>query len=236
VAGTGFQSRLKRAGPALRTGMNSPWDLLVVKDTLYIAMAGHHQIWTLNLAKDRLEPWAGDGGENRRDGRLDMARFAQPSGLTTDGKTLFVADSEVSAIRAVPIDGTGEVSTLVGEGLFEFGDIDGEGDKVRLQHALGVAYHDGKLYVADTYNSKIKVLDPEKRVCKTFQGGDAPGWLAAPVFQEPGGISYAAGKLYIADTNAHRIRVIDLESKAVSTLKFEGVEAPRRLAGRKPGP
>ena len=66
-------------------------------------------------------------------------------------------------MRAVPLDGKGEVKTIVGEGLFEFGDVDGVGDEVRLQHALGVAYHDGKLYVADTYNSKIKVLDPEKR-------------------------------------------------------------------------
>jgi DNA-binding beta-propeller fold protein YncE len=108
----------------------------------------------------------------------------------------------------------------VGEGLFEFGDVDGEGDKVRLQHALGVAYHDGKLYVADTYNSKVKVIDPEKRTCRTYLGG-------AGLFNEPGGISYAGGKLYLADTNAHRIRVIDLKTKAVSTLPLQGVEAPR---------
>ena len=137
-----------------------------------------------------------------------------------------MADSEVSAIRAVPLDGDGEVKTVVGEGLFEFGDVDGEGDKVRLQHALGVAYHDGKLYVADTYNSKIKLLDPVKRTCKTFLGGEPEGWLATPLFSEPGGISYADGKLYVADTNAHRIRVVDLKTKTVSTLKLQGVEAP----------
>ena len=68
--------------------------------------------------------------------------------------------------------------------------MDGVGDKVRLQHALGVAYHDGKLYVADTYNSKIKVIDPEKRTCKTFLGGEPDGWLATPLFNEPGGLSY----------------------------------------------
>ena len=90
----------------------------------------------------------------------------------------------------MPLDGKGEVKTLVGEGLFEFGDVDGVGDKVRLQHALGVAYHDGKLYVADTYNSKIKVLDPAKRTCKTFLGGEPDGWLAGPMFNEPAGLSY----------------------------------------------
>src|SRR5205823_12633714 len=121
--------------------------------------------------------------------------FAQPSGLASDGTHLYVADSEISAIRSVPLAGKGNVKTIVGEGLFEFGDIDGEGNKVRLQHALGVAYHDGALYVADTYNSKIKVIDPEARSCKTFLGGDADGWLAGPQFFEPAGISYAAGKL-----------------------------------------
>jgi thiol-disulfide isomerase/thioredoxin/sugar lactone lactonase YvrE len=231
LAGTGEQGQDRfMGGAALKVGLNSPWDLLLHKGQLFIAMAGHHQIWTLELAKDRLEPWAGSGNENIRDGRLDQARFAQPSGLATDGKNLYVADSEVSAVRAVPLDGTGEVTTIVGEGLFKFGDVDGEGDAVRLQHALGVAYHDGKLYVADTYNSKIKELDPEKRLCKTFVGGDATGWLAGPVFQEPAGISFADGKLYIADTNAHRIRVVDLKTKAVSTLNLQGVQAPKSAA------
>ncbi len=139
-----------------------------------------------------------------------------------------MADSEVSAVRVVPLDGEGEVKTIVGEGLFEFGDVDGEGSRVRLQHALGLTYHDGKLYVADTYNSKIKQLDPVKRTCTTFLGGEPEGWLATPLFSEPGGISCADGKLYVADTNAHRIRVVDLKTKTVSTLKLQGVEAPKR--------
>jgi hypothetical protein len=207
--------------------LNSPWDLWRAGDRLFIAMAGHHQIWALDLTKKVLAPYAGDGRENIRDGPLASARFAQPSGLTGDGTTLYVADSEVSAIRAVPLNGKGEVKTLVGEGLFEFGDVDGTGDKVRLQHALGVVYHDGKLYVADTYNSKVKVLDPGKRTCTTLLGGEPEGWLAPPLFNEPAGISYAAGKLYLADTNAHRIRVIDLKTRTVGTLKLSGVEAPK---------
>ena len=121
----------------------------------------------------------------------------------------------------------GEVKTLVGVALFEFGDKDGIGRDVRLQHALGVAYHDGKIYVADTYNSKIKVLDPKTRECVTFVGGEPEGWYTGPTFSEPAGISYADGKLYLADTNAHRIRVVDLKTRTVSTLKLTGVEAPR---------
>jgi DNA-binding beta-propeller fold protein YncE len=228
LAGTGKQGRDRRlGGRALEVGLNSPWDLLLKDGKLYIAMAGHHQIWTLDVAAGTLQPFAGTGGENIGDGPPENAYFAQPSGLATDGTMLYVADSEVSAIREVPLDGKGNVRTLVGEGLFEFGDVDGSGDKVRLQHALGVAWADGKLYVADTYNSKIKQLDPATRECKTFQGSEAEGWQPSHTFNEPGGISYAAGKLYLADTNAHRIRVVDLKTKAVSTLKLQGVEAPK---------
>jgi hypothetical protein len=113
-----------------------------------------------------------------------------------------------------------------GEGLFNFGDKDGVGSEVRLQHALGVAYYDGKIYVADTYNSKIKEIEPKKQSCTTFRGNKDQGWLEEREFFEPGGICAAGDKLYIADTNAHRFRIIDLKTKKLSTLKLQGVEAP----------
>ncbi|MFO0841278.1 MAG: thioredoxin-like domain-containing protein [Gemmataceae bacterium] len=228
AAGTGEQGRDREGdGPALKVGLNSPWDLLLLGDRLYIAMAGHHQIWVMDLARNTVAAFAGDGGEDIVDGPLNRSRFAQPSGLATDGKTLWVADSETSSVRSVPLTSRGEVRTVVGQDLFKFGDADGVGDQVRLQHALGVAYHGGKLYVADTYNSKIKVLDPATRESKTFLGGEPAGWLATPLFSEPAGICYADGKLYVADTNAHRVRVVDLKTKTVSTLKLQGVEAPK---------
>ncbi len=115
----------------------------------------------------------------------------------------------------------------MGKGLFDFGDKDGVGDQVRLQHALGVLFHEGKLYVADTYNSKIKIIDPKDRSSKTFVGG-SDGWLGHRLLNEPGGLSYANGKLYVADTNGHRIQVVDLKTKAISTLALHGVEAPKR--------
>lgn len=223
VAGTGYQNRLRQGGPALNTGLNSPWDLYVQDNFLFIAMAGHHQIWTLDLTKKVIFPFAGNGFENIVDGPNAMSCFAQPSGLASDGLSLYVADSEVSAIRSVGFDGDQGVKTLVGTGLFDFGDKDGVGTKALLQHALGVVFVDGKLYVADTYNNKIKVIDLKETSCTTFVGGSAD----QPVFSEPGGISYADGKLYVADTNAHRIRVVDIKTRAVSTLDLQGVEAPR---------
>jgi sugar lactone lactonase YvrE len=235
VAGTGKQDRYDRnkPGPALETGLNSPWDLLAHEGKVYIAMAGHHQIWTYDPADERVAPFAGNGRETIADGPLRLASFAQPSGLATDGTLLYVADSETSSIRAVPFAPDGKVSTIVGEGLFEFGDVDGVGEKVRLQHALGVAYKAGKLYVADTYNSKIKLIDPEKQSCTTFLG-DPAGWLKPKMFNEPGGVSIAGNRLYIADTNNHRIRVADLGTKEVTTLQLQDVPPVRReLAAKK---
>ena len=216
-------ARAMKGGPALKTDLNSPWDVLVVGDALYIAMAGHHQIWKLNLTQRFLANFAGTSNEDIRDGPRTSANFAQPSGLATNGTTLYVADSESSSIRSVVLAGVGQVRTLVGSGLFVWGDQDGVGQSVKLQHPLGVIYHDRKLYVADSYNGKVKVLDPVTRACTTLAGGKlGDEW----VFDEPGGLSYADGKLYVADTNAHRIRTIDLKTREVATLELQGVSPP----------
>jgi thiol-disulfide isomerase/thioredoxin len=241
IIGTGEQDRepmnrrLDKPVPARSIGLNSPWDLLLHDGTLFIAMAGHHQIWAYDLKTKEIVPFAGSGRENIGDGPLPFANFAQPSGLATDGKNIYVADSEISALRKVPLNGQGRVVTLVGRGLFVFGDQDGPGrvddpldDKkeARLQHAMGVVHHDGKLYMADTYNSKIRVFDLKTNELSTLVGGNEWGWLVPGPFSEPGGISYANGKLYLADTNAHRIRVVDIATKAVKTLELKGVNPP----------
>lgn len=233
LAGTGRQEgdfdnrRLQTAVDARSIGLNSPWDLLLHGRQLFIAMAGHHQIWVLDLETKKLRPFAGTGREDIKDGPLYAANFAQPSGLASDGSHLYVADSEVSAIRKVPLSGEGRVTTLVGEGLFEFGDVDAVGPKARLQHALGVIVHDGQLIVADTYNNKLKKLDPATKLCRTWLGGDDhESWFSGPVFNEPAGLSAAMGKIYVADTNAHRIRVVDVKENRVSTLELKGVEPP----------
>jgi DNA-binding beta-propeller fold protein YncE len=220
IAGTGQQDRTsqKRAGPSLQVGLNSPWGLLIHNDILYIAMAGHHQIWVSNLKSGNISPLAGTGEEELKDGLRQYCAFAQPSGLASDGTNLYIADCEVSAIRTMALSGRGMVSTIVGAGLFEYGDINGVGPQVRLQHALDVQYQNGKLYVADTYNHKIKLIDPARRTCTTF-AGDTPG-----TFDEPSGLSIAGNKLYVADTGAHRIRIIYTDSRQVTTLELTGVD------------
>ncbi|MEX0586989.1 MAG: thioredoxin-like domain-containing protein, partial [Pirellulales bacterium] len=229
-------------GKPKETGLNSPWDLLIHEKNLYIAMAGPHLIWRMPLDESEIGPYAGNGREDIVDGpllperpfALGFSSFAQPSGLASDGKYLYVADSEGSSIRAVPFDPKDEVKTVVGTShlpgarLFTFGDKDGEDNKVQLQHALGVVHVGGLLYVADTYNDKIKVIDPKRRSAKTIAGGDQPGSTDDPsAFDEPAGISYAKDKLYVADTNNHLIRTVDLKNKfRVATLPIGGLKPP----------
>jgi thiol-disulfide isomerase/thioredoxin len=234
VAGTGEQSRNHTmiGGPGKTTALNSPWDLVLSGGMLYIAMAGPHQLWQMNPKTGGITPYAGTGREALIDGPLNESALAQPSGITTDGKKLYFADSEVSAIRSADLDPKGEVETIVGEGLFDFGDRDGRAEQVRLQHPLGVVYHDGAIYVADTYNNKIKRISPVNRLSETFLGTGKAGLEdgARATFDEPGGVSVAAGKLYIADTNNHLIRVADLKTKRVETLQIKGVEKLRARA------
>jgi hypothetical protein len=232
-----------RAQGPRATALSTPWDLWVHAPDLYIAMAGTHQIWRMPLDESEVGPYAGNGREAITDGGLlprlpydsGYASFAQPSGLASDGKRLFVADSEGSIIRSVPFGSVGDVQSVVGPTgatLFEFGDADGLGEDVRFQHPLGAAWYKGKLYVADTYNNKIKVVDVAARKCQTLAGTGKPGRDdrdgAKATFNEPGGLSAAGGKLYVADTNNHAIRVIELAApNRVSTLVIEGLTSSK---------
>lgn len=220
VAGDGTQVYLRvDSAPAGETGLNSPWDVLYHDGLVYVAMAGQHQLWVYDPAGETIRLFAGSGREELRDGPLLQGGLNQPSGLATDGRLLYFADSEASAIRSADLDPAGALATIVGTGLFDFGDVDGVGDAVRLQHPLAVAYQDGLLYVADTYNSKIKRVDPAARRVQTLFGGPA-GWQDGPEprFDEPGGLSVAGDRLYIADTNNHAVRVADLATGEVTTL------------------
>jgi DNA-binding beta-propeller fold protein YncE len=231
IAGTGLQSKSWGSirGTALETALNSPWDVVCLNDALYIAMAGAHQIWKMDLKTNEIGTYAGSGMENIVDGELKSAALAQTSGITTDGTKLYFADSEVSAIRSAGLGTDGKIKTIVGQGLFEFGDVDGKGSKVRLQHPLGIVYNpaDKLLYVADTYNSKIKVINPVSQESTSYSGtgvaGDHDGTSEAQ-FNEPSGLTILNGKIYITDTNNHLIRVIDMASREVKTLVMTNPE------------
>ncbi len=228
IAGTGEQSLIRhRGGDPLANPLNSPYDLALHDGVLYSAQAGFHQIWAHDLASNAIAPYAGNGRENIVDGPLAEAELAQTYGIQVlDGK-LYFADSETSSIRTAGTEPDARVHTLVGTGLFDFGDDDDVWTAALLQHVQGIAIGDGVLYLADSYNHKIKRLNLSTGVVSTIAGSGERGHHDGPAadasFDEPAGVAYADGRVYVADTNNHLIRFIDLESEVVTTLALSGL-------------
>ena len=238
IAGTGKQGypRQPIAETPLQTALNSPWSLAWAKGSLYIAMAGPHQVWVYRPASDQIAVYAGSGREDVINGSLSESAFAQPSEIVADatGDFLYLVDSEGSAIRKVPTDPAGQVTTIAGtselprgQSLFAFGDMDGTGEEARFQHPLGIVIDGNNLIVADSYNHKLRKVDLQTQAVSTWLGSGQPGKsLQPPLLDEPGGLAIGNGQLFIADTNNHRICVADLQNGSLKELQIEGLTPP----------
>ncbi len=225
--GTGVQGDFRTMSGGPDTLLSSPWDVAIDDNILYVAMAGSHQIWRAAVETRNFRLFAGSGVENIVDGPGPSAQLAQPSGLALAGHHLYFADSEVSAIRRCNLRASGEVETIVGSGLFEFGDRVGPARTARLQHPLGVCWHDGKLIIADTFNHRVKTLFPADRTVDNFAGTGKPmsGEGMDAGFNEPSGLAVHDGKLYVADTNNHRVATVDLETGEIATFPLQFPQA-----------
>ena len=181
--------------------LSSPWDVAWWQDKVWIAMAGVHQLWTYDPFRKVTEVAAGTTNEGLKDGPLAEAWFAQTSGLAVDGDRLWLADSEISALRWIDT----EVHTAVGTGLFDFGLRDGKASEALLQHPLGVTVlRDGSIAIADTYNGAVRRYDPRTDVVDTMATGLA----------EPSGAVVVGNELLVVESAAHRLTRIPLGASA----------------------
>lgn len=212
VAGTGKQGYARDAkdDKALETPMASPWDVEMLADgkTLSIAMAGTHQLWTLDTAAKTVSVLAGTGKESIDDGNADKSSLSQPSGLAPSGDTLYFVDAETSSLRKLE---KGQVKTLIGTGLFDFGLVDGTYPKAMMQHAQGLDVDAGRVVIADTYNNTLRLYDIASGKLTTAN-------VEKDALDEPGDVLQLNGKMFIADTNHHRIAVFDPKTGKTSTL------------------
>ncbi|XP_063940055.1 protein SUPPRESSOR OF QUENCHING 1, chloroplastic isoform X2 [Daucus carota subsp. sativus] len=249
LAGNGIKGSDYKGGQKGNSQLlNSPWDVCFEPENeiVYIAMAGQHQIWEHNTLDGVTRAFSGDGYERNLNGSSSTnTSFAQPSGisLSPDFKVAYIADSESSSIRSVDLK-TGGSKLLAGgdpvfsDNLFRFGDHDGTGSEVLLQHPLGVVCgKNGQIYFADSYNHKIKKIDPDTKRVSTLAGlgkaGFKDGAALEAQLSEPSGIAEASnGRLYIADTNNSLIRYLDLSKQEaeISTLELKGVVPPRTVS------
>ncbi len=224
VAGNGVLGLTPPEGrcPATDVALRSPWDLCLVDSAIYVAMAGSHQIWRFWPESSEIEVYAGTGVEALLDGGVAKSAWAQPSGMAERDGILYVADSETSAVRAINL-ADGMVDTLIGQGLFDFGDGEGIAKDAMLQHCLGVCVVDDGLLVADTYNGKLKLLRWES---------DSKGHTIQTELSdlnEPGAVATAHdGATLVADTNAHR--VLRWRAGKLEELNVRGAPEPQRGA------
>ncbi|MCL2788232.1 MAG: redoxin domain-containing protein, partial [Micrococcales bacterium] len=240
VAGTGhpagpddqapwFEDRGVVGLAANGTRLSSPWDVVwdAGRDAVVVAMAGIHQLWAFDPVSGRIGVLAGTRGEGLADGDAREAWLAQPSGLAVgeDGR-VWIADSETSALRALEPDG--QVRTYVGQGLFDFGHVDGRGALALLQHPLGVAMTpDGDVAIADTYNGAVRIYRVDRDEVETLAEGltEPADLLILPEAAGGDGSSVSGGalsgsaapnyRLLVVESGAHRISEIATPAQAL---------------------
>lgn len=201
----------RRELAAAELPLDAPWDVVGHFDRLFLAMAGARQIWEFNLGDRRLRVLAGSGKFGQVDGAGSEAAFAQPAALALVQQTLYVADALGSAVRTVHLT-SGHVQTLVGQGLYEFGDEDGPRNAARLQCPQGLCLDPRApvLWIADTYNDAIRML--------RFGGGELRRIDPGHRLHGPTGIAALPGALFVSNSEAHEVLRIDLEAGSTRRL------------------
>ena len=200
-------------------GLRNPYDIAIDRERFVVALAGSHQIALYRRRDLTLLQSYGNRFEALRDGNAEACQLAQPSGVCISEGTIWFVDAESSSLRKIERE---EVTTAIGEGLFSFGDSNA--GELLLQHPQGVCAGiigdgcgGGRLFIADTFNNKIKAYFPDDNSMMTLLEG----------LNEPGGIAKKGCELYIANSNANEIVVFDLSKMQSRVLAFDLTQVRR---------
>lgn len=220
--------------------LNHPTHVLPMPDGTLIVTSWHnHKLRQYDPATGlvvvmcgRAAGFAGDGGT------LEELRFDQPSQTVRDASgALFILDQRNQRVRKIAADGT--ISTVVGTGVSGFGGDDGPPAAAQLNMPAGgnpptggaVALDaQGRLYISDTLNHRIRRVDFSANVIETLAGDGTAGYggdagpAAAASLNNPRDIEIGPdGRLYIADELNHRVRVVDLTTGIIDTFAGNGI-------------
>ena len=218
-----------------QAAFSDPFGVAVAQDgTIYISDAGESNRIRRITPGGVVTTFAG-GNEGFADGAGSAASFNTPSGLAIDSSgNLYVADTANNRIRKVTP--AGEVSTMAGDGTAGY--VDGPAAQARFNGPIGVAVDlRGNLFVADTYNDRIRLISPDG-IVSTIAGAGTPGYADGDrntsLFDTPCGVIVATdGTLIVADTGNDSLRKITPDGN-VSTwsvsVNGEGISSPVGLA------
>ena len=207
-------------GPAAQARLFFPMSTAVdAKGGVYIADQVNHRVRRVG-PDGVITTFAGSGppepfgrGFSGDGGPAAQARLNFPRGVAVDDKgNIYIADRDNHRIRRV---GPNEIiTTIAGGGGPSLGD-GGPAVQARLNFPAGVAVDaKGVVYIADTFNHRIRRVGPD-RIITTVAGRGTAGFSGdgGPAVQAqlnlPSGVAVdAKGNVYIADSNNHRIRLV----------------------------
>jgi len=225
-AGSGAASAVNAIGSL--AAFYNPYGITTDGSNLFVADSENNLIRKIVLATGEVSTLSGGGapakvGRGFHDGSATTALFAEPAGITTDGKYLYVADYGNHRIRKVVIS-TGEVSTLAGG---DPGNADGNGDDAMFSKPTDLTIVDGNLYVTDYGNNKIRKIVIATGEVSTLAGSGATGAAdatngKAATFDRLTGITTNGSSLFVSDFGNHKIREIVINSGLVRTLAGSG--------------
>jgi sugar lactone lactonase YvrE len=223
---------------AIQAALNNPGGIAVSSSgDVYFADSNNHVLLRVN-ARNQMNAVAGNSAEGAGFsgdfGKAVNAELNTPDGvaIAPDGD-LVVADSQNSRIRRIDRE-TGMILTVAGTGRFEYNGDDKPALEASLNNPTGVAVApNGDIYVADTLNYRIRMIDHVTGLIHTVAGDGSPGQDGGTVgdggpatsahLNMPSDVAVAPnGDVYIADMHHQRVRKVDAATRTITTVAGNG--------------